>query len=509
MVWTTNEEGIPIKIIGGLPHGGDSAKILHAIMEEIKDFVARWQEQLTVVPGECRRMEWEALRLCTRIAGLIIALVLADRRVGEAAAHEGLQARPDRVRSPRPVKRRVLLPGGVKVQVQTPYCAPKMGRAASGKRRQGEGAGVYPAFAALGIFEGKSPLAADLLLRFALQMPSFETARQELETLGHPYDSKMPARTVRDFGKQALESRNAQLAAWHRGELGPEKTLAGRRVVVSADGGRLRIRRKRKRARSGKRRKYIAEWREPKLITIYALDERGRRDPEVKVQIDATMAGPDETMELLAFHLFRLGAGEASVIEFIADGAPWIWERIDKVIAWAGLDPKRCRKVLDIYHAYEHLGAALEACGLVDREKKRQFSRLKNKLRVGKAGDMLLTLQGYLGRRRTKVHLLQKEIEYFRKRLPLLRYDEIKRKRLALGSGAVESAIRRVINMRVKSPSMFWDEDTAEAMIHMRAQLLSDRWDEMMDRIREHAKVSRRRIIAFTPTTCQPEAAAA
>src|SRR5438876_837833 len=36
-------------------------------------------------------------------------------------------------------------------------------------------------------------------------------------------------------------------------------------------------------------------------------------------------------MELLAFHLHRLGAGRAEVVAFVADGAPWGWERLDWV----------------------------------------------------------------------------------------------------------------------------------------------------------------------------------
>lgn len=507
-VKTTRKEGILIRIIGRLPHGGDSTKIVQKIMDEIKEFVAAWRDRMTGSPGQLRTMEWEALRLCTQIMGLIIALVLADRRIGEAAEREGLEARPDRVRSPRPVKRNVLLPGGLRVQVETPYCAPKRGPKAK-KVRGEEGGGVYPAFASLGIFEGKSPLAAELLLRFSLQMPSFESARKELDMLGHPYDSKSPGRTVRDFGKQALEARNAQIEAWHRGEIIPEKTLAGLKVVASIDGGRLRTRVKKKRTRKGKKRKYIAQWREPKLLIIYTLNKNGKRDTEIRIQLDATMAGPDEAMELLAFHLYRLGAGEAELVEFVADGAPWIWNRVDTVIAQADLDPKRCRKVLDFYHACEHLSAALDASGLKDKEKKRQFTRLKNKLRKGEVGDILLALQGYLGGKQTDADEFEGHIAYLRKRLPMLRYATFARRKLALGSGAVESGIRRVINLRVKSPSMFWDEDAAEAMIHMRAQLLSDRWDEMMDRIREHSKTSRRRRLQFTATIQAEERPAA
>jgi hypothetical protein len=267
--------------------------------------------------------------------------------------------------------------------------------------------------------------------------------------------------------------------------------------------------REQKRSRKGKKQRYKAQWREPKLIIIYALDKDGKRDKEINVQIDATMAGPDVTIELLAFYLYRLGAGEAEYVEFIADGAPWIWNRVDAVIVKAGLDPKRCRRVLDFFHACEHISAALDACGLKGKEKKRQFTKLKNMLKKGKAGDVLLRLRGYLGRPKTDVDELNGNIAYLQKRLPMLKYDTFKRKRLALGSGAVESAIRRVINMRVKSPSMFWDEDTAEVMIHMRSQLLSNRWDEMMDRIREHSKISRQRIIKLVPTIqFQDEAAA-
>ena len=58
------KEGIAIKIIGGLPHGGDSTKIIHGITEDIKKFVKTWQDRQAKDPGLHRTMEWEALRLC-------------------------------------------------------------------------------------------------------------------------------------------------------------------------------------------------------------------------------------------------------------------------------------------------------------------------------------------------------------------------------------------------------------------------------------------------------------
>ena len=73
----------------------------------------------------------------------------------------------------------------------------------------------------------------------------------------------------------------------------------------------------------------------------------------------------------------------------------------------------------------------------------------------------------------------------------LMRYDELVRKNLPIGSGAVESAIRRIINLRVKGAGMFWTPENAEAVIYLRAQALTDRWDEMLERVRRHAMRTR------------------
>src|SRR5271155_2291204 len=46
-----------------------------------------------------------------------------------------------------------------------------------------------------------------------------------------------------------------------------------------------------------------------------------------------------------------------------------------------------------------------------------------------------------------------------------------------MGSGAIESAIRRVINLRLKGNSVFWEEENAEGMLQIRGLALSGRWD--------------------------------
>jgi hypothetical protein len=51
---------------------------------------------------------------------------------------------------------------------------------------------------------------------------------------------------------------------------------------------------------------------------------------------------------------------------------------------------------------------------------------------------------------------------------------------LSIGSGQVESAVRRVINLRFKAPGSFGTETTVSGLLHLRAAFKAGRWDEVM-----------------------------
>ena len=75
------------------------------------------------------------------------------------------------------------------------------------------------------------------------------------------------------------------------------------------------------------------------------------------------------------------------------------------------------------------------------------------------------------------------EEAYFEARRHRMRYRSFRRRGIPMGSGAVESAIRRVVNLRLKGPSIFWRGPNAERMLHMRAYFKAGRWDELMQRV--------------------------
>jgi hypothetical protein len=59
------------------------------------------------------------------------------------------------------------------------------------------------------------------------------------------------------------------------------------------------------------------------------------------------------------------------------------------------------------------------------------------------------------------------------------RYDKLKVLNLPIGSGAIESAIRRVLNQRIKGPAIYWKEKSAQAIILLRSYFKAGRWNTL------------------------------
>ena len=130
-------------------------------------------------------------------------------------------------------------------------------------------------------------------------------------------------------------------------------------MVISTDGGRLRVRKDKRGKKTKKgRSRYHTDWREPKLLVIYVVDEKGRIAQEFAPVIDGTLQGPDEVFRLLEFYLRELEIHRAKEVLFIADGAKWIWERVTQLWQRLGLvGVVRCRELVDFYHVVEHVYA--------------------------------------------------------------------------------------------------------------------------------------------------------
>ena len=60
-----------------------------------------------------------------------------------------------------------------------------------------------------------------------------------------------------------------------------------------------------------------------------------------------------------------------------------------------------------------------------------------------------------------------------------LRFADFRARGLPNGSGAVESAVRGVVNLRMKGASIAWTQENAGGLLHLRAHVKSGRWNEL------------------------------
>jgi hypothetical protein len=205
--------------------------------------------------------------------------------------------------------------------------------------------------------------------------------------------------------------------------------------------------------------------------------------------LEGTFLGPDALSELVAMHLHRLGAAEALSITFASDGAPWIWDRIAKMVSAAKVDQVKIHEVLDCCHAVHHISLALAALGLTEAQRMPLYREHRKLLRNGQWRRVVEELSELAADEpdNAKLHT---QIAYLRKHgeAGRLSYAHFRSLGIPLGSGAIESSIRRVINLRLKSNSMFWGEPHAETMLQVRAQVISNRWDQRLQEMREFTR---------------------
>jgi hypothetical protein len=378
--------------------------------------------------------------------------------------------------------------GGLLLWVTTLYCAPAA-RNKSGKGRGREGSGVYPEFGVLGIQEGSSPALVREVGRQVALLPSYAICREELARRGLDLNIKEVYGIGKYAGAAALTYRRRLLEQYRAGLLAVGSEWKGKRLGVFVDGGRTKIRTAIRRQRGQgrqktQRRRYRTDWREPKLLIICELDKRGRMVPGTKAVLDGTFEGPDELMELLAMYLHCLGAASAELVSFGADGAPWVWDRWDWVVKRVGLDVRRVTKTLDWCHAVHHVSLALEHLVEDKEERQRLFKKLRKWLKQGDWLEVVVEL-AKLAEDLPTGHEVWTELSYLDKHGEAghLDYARFRRRGVPLGSGAIESAIRRVVNLRLKGNSLTWYKENAEAMLMLRCLVLSNRWDDTFAQI--------------------------
>jgi hypothetical protein len=385
----------------------------------------------------------------------------------------------------RPVE--VRLPGGSTLRMHTMYLRPTRkglpGRPRGTGKRGENGAGLYPVLEWLGVMDHVTPSCREKICRQAVLCGSYAEAQDQLRRDGLSLDIKTLFDIGVRTGQKALSLRDEALARARQEPLPVESLAAGRRIRVSIDGGRVRIRQTyfERRKRKNGRRAFKLAWQEPRIVTIDALDAEGKADnTNWRPIYEVSFGDAGQVFELVVGLLRHIGANQASQVVFVSDGAAWIWARVGQLIEQAELRPESVRLVLDYYHATEYVAEALNVCKSMPPDERAALREKLCGLLLEPDGVKQVIAQLTLLARGRRSPDIKKAIRYIESHLEHADYAALRAQHVPIGSGVVESAVRRVINLRFKASTQCWREDRVQPLMYLRAVLKAGWWDELL-----------------------------
>ena len=291
--------------------------------------------------------------------------------------------------------------------------------------------------------------AADLLDRLTGLAVAPETVRQQTERAGAAVE-------------EAIQSA-ATTVATTREPAGPVNPAPGT-LVVQTDGVMVR---------------YLDGWHEVKLGLVAGhqdgttvapsyvaarasveqfgprlLAEAARRGALAVVGWDGPLAGPSLAV--------------LRTVLMLGDGAVWIW-------ALAAEHFGTRIEVVDFYHAAEHIwmiARALFGDG-TGAAKVWASARITELLAQG-ADPVRRALANATTTTPQTAEVLRRERGYFRTNAHRMNYPALREQSLPIGSGAVESSAKHLVQQRMKRPGARWSDPGAQAVLNIRCRLLSD-----------------------------------
>jgi hypothetical protein len=220
-----------------------------------------------------------------------------------------------------------------------------------------------------------------------------------------------------------------------------------------------------------------SEWREVKVLAIGEVQPpkvvKGEAVVECgKLSYFSRLLEVDDFIAAATVEIRRRGVDRADQVGAASDGAPWCQRVFDHHCPHAV-------RALDFYHAAEYVhrfshGLYPGGSGLAGWWAGLMLHRLKHEGPAPLLGSLQTWAavgQGSLGEQAADT------LAYFESREALLQYPTLRALGWPIGSGAVESGNKQVVEERMKGPGMFWAEAHVNPMLALRDAACSDRWD--------------------------------
>ena len=161
----------------------------------------------------------------------------------------------------------------------------------------------------------------------------------------------------------------------------------------------------------------------------------------------------------------------------IADGAKWIWN-------WAEDTYPDMIQILDFFHAVEKLGQYAGYQFPDEKKRKRWLHKQKERLLNNGVGQVIKLLEQSITQTKDAEKTRTDVIRYYQNNEERMQYKTFQDAGYIIGSGAIESAHRNVVQHRLKLSGQKWSVKGAQRIVNLRAYQKSSRWDEVVEIIK-------------------------
>ena len=205
-------------------------------------------------------------------------------------------------------------------------------------------------------------------------------------------------------------------------------------------------------------------WKEARLSLAY---------PQGSIEkiYAATLGSTDEAGKCLHCCIKRSGGDDTTKLHCVADGAQWIQEQIERLFG------DQANLLIDFYHVSQYLAKAIECLAPQNPDEwlKSSQSLLKN----GKLEKVLNPLRRYVEDHSTanKDCPVKTCLNYLERRTLFLDYRSAIEQNLPIGSGAIESGNRHIIQDRLKLAGAWWKKENAQAVLDLRTVRANGDWN--------------------------------
>jgi len=163
-------------------------------------------------------------------------------------------------------------------------------------------------------------------------------------------------------------------------------------------------------------------------------------------------------------------------IIFIGDGAKWQWN-------WIKAEYPKAVRILDFYHAMEHVGKYLNTVIRSKNNIKTYMQKIGGILKRKGVKSMMNYIQKIPNNTKKKKEEFEKLKAYIENNKDKMDYPMYIKKGYLIGSGAIESAHRTVLQKRMKQSGQRWSKNGLKNMINIRVLKMSGYWNKIEELI--------------------------